>query len=137
MEAQEALVFEQEPDIRCPDGVILTETGQYQCANCGLNPVICCCPEKPVVYVIELEGEFDMTGGGYSSDPTWGPARELRTGLVCTSGVIIQNGEPRCASCELTPYTCCCPDKPVVTIVDIGRIHSRTPKFVPGGHMDM
>ncbi|MFA6271809.1 MAG: hypothetical protein WC693_01705 [Patescibacteria group bacterium] len=132
-----ATAFDQVRDIRCPDGVILTESGQYQCAGCGLNPVNCCCPEMPEVYVIELDGEFDMTGGGYTTDPTWSSARKLRTGLVCLNGVIISSGEPRCVDCELTPYTCCCPNKPIVTIVDFGGHYNMAPAFVPGGHMDI
>ncbi|MFA6391815.1 MAG: hypothetical protein WCW66_03645 [Patescibacteria group bacterium] len=91
----------------------------------------------PEVYVIEFAGEFDMTGGGYTVEPNWGPARELRTGLVCLNGVTINDGESRCVDCELTPYTCCCPDKPIVYFVEIGDVQYATPDYHPGGHMDM
>jgi hypothetical protein len=135
MKAQEATLFDPEPDIRCPTGVILTESGQYQCAGCGLNPVNCCCPELPVTYVVEFDGEFDMTGGGYTCGPS--PVRKFRVGLVCENGVVICDGEPRCVNCELTPYTCCCPEKPVVTVFRFKRCRSSAPVFVPGGHMDI
>ncbi|MFA6525262.1 MAG: hypothetical protein WCT33_03265 [Patescibacteria group bacterium] len=135
MKAQEATLFDLDPDIRCPDGVILTETGQYQCAGCGLFPNNCCCPDMPEVYVIELAGEFDMTGGGYKCGPS--PVRNIRVGVVCENGVLIKNGEPRCINCGLAPYNCCCPDKPIVYLVDIGDVRCTTPDYHPGGHMDI
>ncbi|MFH1534551.1 MAG: hypothetical protein ABIF80_01065, partial [Patescibacteria group bacterium] len=89
-------------DVLCPNGVMLMDSGQCKCVDCGLQPSICCCPLKPEITVIELDGEFDMTGGGYTAIDGWGYSRKPRVGLVCQNGVVIQDGEPRCIDCELT-----------------------------------